>query len=114
MVGRGTRRPGQAARRVSLWASSCPFRGGVLQHGLRARRDKIRPLGVDVKDTRSAAVSLLAHLRITYAHAVDCDKRLGTSARVEDVTRMPVPVGVSLSTAMMSTLRSGFVFVSSR
>lgn len=66
---------------VNLWASWCaPCREEMplLQQAYQRTGDQIGFLGVNTEDTRSAAVSLITDLDVTYAHVVDQDKKLLT------------------------------------
>lgn len=66
---------------VNLWASWCaPCREEMplLQAAYERYGDRVGFLGVNTEDTRSAAVSLLSDLKVTYAHVVDEEKALLT------------------------------------
>jgi thiol-disulfide isomerase/thioredoxin len=66
---------------VNLWASWCgPCREEMplIEDAYARSGDRIGFLGVNTEDPRSAAVSLLADLDVTFAHLVDPEGRLLT------------------------------------
>jgi thiol-disulfide isomerase/thioredoxin len=66
---------------VNLWASWCaPCREEMplIEDAYARSGDQIGFLGVNTEDSRSAAVSLLADLDVTFAHVVDQEGRLLT------------------------------------
>lgn len=80
---------------VNLWASWCaPCREEMplLQGAYMRYGDRIGFLGVNTEDTRSAAVSLLSDLGVTYAHVVDEDKALLTEVAAPG---LPVTLAVA-------------------
>lgn len=80
---------------VNLWASWCaPCRKEMplLQQAYERFGDRVGFLGVNTADSRSAAVSLIADLGVTYAHVVDSDKEVLTELAVPG---LPVTLAVA-------------------
>lgn len=81
---------------VNLWASWCaPCRDEMplLQAAYERYGDRVAFLGVNTEDTRSAAVSLLSDLSVTYAHVVDQEKALLTELAAPG---LPVTLAVAV------------------
>jgi thiol-disulfide isomerase/thioredoxin len=73
---------------INMWASWCaPCREEMptLQNAYERVGDRVEFVGVDVKDSRSSALSFLANHRIDYSQVFDSDGRLPLLLRLQGV-----------------------------